>query len=83
MLAVVASHGIGMALIPQMLIEKELKRQELVLVSSKTLERKRGYYLVHSSQESSPLIEKFVDWIQQEIQGSLPSESELSPMNRQ
>lgn len=83
MLAVVASHGMGMALIPQMLIEKELKRQELVLVSSKTLERKRGYYLVHSSQESSPLIEKFVAWIQQEIQGSLPSESELYPMNRQ
>ena len=68
MLAVAATHAMGMALIPQMLIEKELNKQELVLVSTKTLAKQRAYYLVHSGQESSPLIEKFASWLQQEIQ---------------
>ncbi|MGE8559021.1 LysR family transcriptional regulator [Acinetobacter sp. ANC 4169] len=67
MLAVAANHGMGMALIPQMLIEQELKHKELVIASSKKLEGRRAYYLVHSSQESSPLIQKFVDWMQQEL----------------
>lgn len=67
MLAVAANHGMGMALIPQMLIEKELQKGELVMVSTKKLEKKRAYYLMHSSQENSPLIEKFVEWIQKEL----------------
>lgn len=67
MLAVAASHGLGMALIPQMLIEQELQNKALVIVSTQKLEKMRAYYLVHSSQENSPLIEKFVRWIQQEI----------------
>lgn len=71
MLAVAASHGIGMALIPHMLIESELNKQELVLVSSKKLEKRRAYHLVHSNQEHSPLIEKFVHWIKLELESSL------------
>ena len=67
MLAVAANHGMGMALIPQMLIEKELQKGELVMVSTKKLEKKRAYYLMHSNQENSPLIEKFVAWIQKEL----------------
>lgn len=67
MLAVAANHGMGMALIPQMLIEQELKEKKLVIASTKKLEGRRAYYLVHSSHESSPLIQKFVDWMQQEL----------------
>lgn len=67
MLAVAANHSMGMALIPQMLIEKELRKKELVIASHKKLEGKRAYYLVHSSQEMSPMIEKFVAWIKQEL----------------
>lgn len=67
MLAVAANHGMGMALIPQMLIKTELQKKELVMVSTKKLEKKRAYYLIHSSQENSPLIEKFVGWMQQEV----------------
>lgn len=67
MLAVAASHGMGMALIPQMLIEPELKKHELVIAANKKLEGMRSYYLVHSSQEMSPLIHKFVDWMKQEL----------------
>lgn len=67
MLAVASSHGMGMALIPQMLIKKELEHAELVMVSDKKLTGVRSYYLVHSSQESTLLIRKFVDWIESEL----------------
>lgn len=67
MLSVAASHGMGMALIPQMLIESELNKKELVIASSKKLQGSRKYYLVHSSQEVSPQIQKFVDWVLQEL----------------
>ena len=67
MLAVAATHSMGMALIPQMLIKKELESSELVIATNKTLTGVRSYYLVHSSQENSMLIEKFVDWIQLEL----------------
>lgn len=70
MLAVAAKQAIGMALIPQVLIEPELQNKELVMVSSKKLLGSRSYYLVHSSQASSPLIQKFIDWIQQELLNS-------------
>lgn len=65
MLAVAANHAMGMALIPKMLIESELKKNELVIVSPKKLEGSRSYYLVHSTHEISPMIQKFADWIQQ------------------
>lgn len=67
MLAVAAHHGMGMALIPEMLIENELNSSELVIVSNHKLAGVRAYYLVHSSQESTLIIRKFVDWIQQEL----------------
>ncbi len=68
MLAVAASHDMGMALIPQMLIESELQKKELVIASGKKLQGSRKYYLVHSSQDTSALIQKFVGWVQQELQ---------------
>ena len=67
MLSVAASHGMGMALIPLMLIEAELRKKELVIASNKKLHGSRKYYLVHSSQDSSPQIQKFVDWVLQEL----------------
>ncbi|MCW8039633.1 MULTISPECIES: LysR substrate-binding domain-containing protein [Acinetobacter] len=67
MLSVAASHGMGMALIPQMLIESELNKKELVIASCKKLQGSRKYYLVHSSQDISPQIQKFVDWVLQEL----------------
>ena len=70
MLSVAASHGMGMALIPQMLIESELNKKELVIASSKKLQGSRKYYLVHSSQDISPQIQKFVDWVLQELHQS-------------
>ena len=67
MLAVAASHSMGVALIPQMLIELELHHQALAIASNSLLPSNRAYYLVHSSQEPSPILNKFVDWIQHQV----------------
>jgi LysR family transcriptional regulator, glycine cleavage system transcriptional activator len=63
MLAVAATHNMGLALIPQMLIETELKTGSLVIASTYQLQGSRSYYLVQSDQEISPLLPKFVDWL--------------------
>lgn len=67
MLAVASKQAIGMALIPQILIESELRNKELVIVSRNKLLGSRAYYLVHENHDSSPLIKKFIDWIQNEL----------------
>lgn len=67
MLSVAAKQAMGMALIPKILIESELKNKELVIVSSQTFIGSRSYYLVHANQMSYPIIEKFVQWIQQTL----------------
>lgn len=63
MLAVAATHGMGMALIPQMLLEKELSDGSLVIASPHQLQGSRSYYLVHSDTDPSPLLAKFVKWL--------------------
>lgn len=67
MLAVAAKQAIGMALIPQILIEHELQEKQLVIASPKTFIGSRSYYLVYDHNESSPLIEKFISWIKKEL----------------
>ncbi len=67
MLAVAASHNMGMAMIPQMLIESELQNNQLVIASSKKMQGSRQYYLVHSVQDSTPHIQTFVNWVMQEL----------------
>ena len=67
MLAVAATHHMGMALIPQMLIEKELQQGDLVIASTQKLTENRCYYFVHSYEDKSALIEKFVTWLTHEI----------------
>lgn len=78
MLAVAAHHGMGMALIPEMLIEDELNSGELVIVSNHKLVGVRAYYLVHSSQESTLIIQKFVDWIKQELSKNINHSTDSS-----
>ena len=46
MLAVAATQGMGVAIIPQLLIEAELNNNELVIASDIRLQGSRAYYLV-------------------------------------
>ena len=66
MLAVAATHHLGVALIPQMLIEKELSRGELMIVSSHKLSGSRCYYFVYAEQPHNPIMLKFIEWLEQE-----------------
>ena len=67
MLAVAATHHMGVALIPQRLLEKELRSGELIIASDIKLKGSRAYYFVYSEQQQSPLIAKFIEWLLSEV----------------
>lgn len=63
MLAVAASHGLGVALIPPMLVEAELARGELVVACAQPLRGERSYYLVTPNGTPSPALGLFSAWL--------------------
>jgi DNA-binding transcriptional LysR family regulator len=65
MLAVAATHGLGVALIPRMLVEAELARGELVIACPRPLRGQRGYYLVTPELGAAepPAVGLFRDWL--------------------
>ena len=65
MLAVAATHGMGVALIPPLLIEAELASGELVVACNRPLRGERGYYLISPAQPAqSPVLAAFSGWLQ-------------------
>ncbi len=63
MLAVAASHGLGVALMPPLLIEAELARGELVVACDQVLQGERGYYLITPVQDDPPALQAFRRWL--------------------
>lgn len=74
MTAGAASHGLGVALMPPMLIEAELARGELVVACDRPLRRERGYYLVTPAQPQPPVLAAFAQWL-----GEMAAESASDP----
>ncbi|GKS88546.1 LysR substrate-binding domain-containing protein [Acidovorax sp. SUPP2539] len=64
MLAVAASHGLGVALMPPLLIEAERARGELVLACERPLRGERAYYLITPAQPQPPVLAAFAHWLQ-------------------
>lgn len=64
MLAVAAAHGLGVALMPPLLIEAELARGELVIACQQPLRGERGYYLLSPLQDRAPVLDTFLPWLQ-------------------
>ena len=64
MTAVAAAQGLGVALIPPMLIEAEMARGELVVACARPLRGERGYYLVSPAQPQPPALAAFARWLQ-------------------
>jgi DNA-binding transcriptional LysR family regulator len=59
-----AVHGLGLALVPRMLIEDELARAELVVACNQPLRGKRAYFLVMPERaEERPAMALFLAWI--------------------
>ena len=63
MLAVAATHGMGAALMPPMLIEAELASGDLVVACSQPMQGERAYYLVSPTQTQSPMLKAFAQWL--------------------
>lgn len=64
MLAIAAAHGLGVALIPGMLIEAELARGELVIACDRPLRGERSYFLVTpATHDEGPALMLFRAWL--------------------
>ena len=60
-----AAQGLGLALVPQLLIESELARGELVIAHPLALASRRSYYLVQPLERAAPApaLEQFAQWL--------------------
>lgn len=65
MLAMAAVHGLGVALIPPLLIQTELAQGELVMACAQPLHSGRAYYLVRPTRPASPVLMAFGQWLQE------------------
>ena len=74
MLAVAAAAGMGVALIPPMLIEDELARGELVVACDQPLKGSRAYYwmtpLATEPMPAQPALQAFGNWLKGRAAGS-------------
>ena len=66
MTAAAAAQGLGLALVPRLLVEAELARAELVVACEQVLQGQRAYYLVTPERaEERPLMSSFLTWLLQ------------------
>jgi LysR family glycine cleavage system transcriptional activator len=64
MTAAAAAHGLGLALVPRLLIEPELARGELVVACNLPPQGERAYYLVRAERrEERPVVTTFLAWL--------------------
>lgn len=64
MTAEAAAHGLGLALVPRLLIEAELARGELVVACTQALKGERSYYLVTPERDDErPVVTVFRQWL--------------------
>ncbi|MFN7856379.1 MAG: LysR substrate-binding domain-containing protein [Acidovorax sp.] len=73
MLAAAATHGMGVALIPPLLIESELASGELVVACARALRGERAYYLISPAQNPPPVLATFSQWLQRMAEASPPA----------
>lgn len=66
MTAAAAANGLGLALVPRLLIEVELARGELMVACDQPLKGERAYYLVTPERsDERPVMSAFRAWLQQ------------------
>lgn len=71
MTAAAAAQGLGLALVPRLLIEAELQRGELVIACDRTVPSERAYYLVTPERtDERPVMRTFVTWLQERARQS-------------
>ncbi len=74
MLAEAAAQGLGVALMPTMLVEGELGRGDLVVACARPLSGERNYYLVTPERaDDRPLLTVFSDWLLAQARAGRPA----------
>ena len=69
MLATAAAHGMGIALVPTLLIADELARGELVIACNRPLRGERSYYFVTPERaDAHPVVARFREWLVKQAQ---------------
>jgi LysR family glycine cleavage system transcriptional activator len=69
MLSEAAAQGLGVALVPRMLVENELARGRLVQVLEHAFQSDRRYYLLHPEHKPmSPALVAFAAWLDEEAE---------------
>ena len=64
MTAAAATLGMGVALVPRLLIETELTRGDLVIACNRPLRGERGYYIVTPERtDPPPALSAFIAWL--------------------
>ena len=64
MTAAAATQGMGVALVPRLLVEAELARGELVIACDRPLRGERGYYIVTPERkDESAALTAFMTWL--------------------
>ncbi len=77
MTAAAAVHGLGVALLPRLLIEAELARGELVVAVDRPLRGERGYCLiVPAERDERPALRALREWLVAEAGGPVPEVNE-------
>lgn len=70
MTAAAAAQGLGVALVPRLLIEPELARGELVVACARAMRSGRGYWLVWPDRGTPrPALTTFAAWLQRQARG--------------
>jgi len=68
MTAAAAACGLGVALVPRLLVDAELARGELVLACTQALPSARAYYLISPERsDERPALRSFTLWLQQAV----------------
>lgn len=67
MISQAAIHDLGIALLPEILIESELKQGQLVRISSLTFKSARNYYFIHSVKNHTKYVPSFLTWVKEQI----------------
>jgi LysR family glycine cleavage system transcriptional activator len=70
MTAAAAACGMGVALVPKLLVEGELARADLVVACDRPMTNARAYYLVRPVQDDvPPAMQLFMDWLLKLLRG--------------
>lgn len=72
MVSVAAAHGLGVALMPALLIQAELAAGTLVVACHRPLQGQRAYYLVQPEAQVRPAVALLRDWLLRQVQDRAP-----------